>query len=110
MIFSCLLKSMHHQQQRQHQQFQKQLEEKIQLLQHQPFTPAIDLPPEADFLDGSCARGESSATSTPNMSPKASNHSAYSNVSASDVGSGLSTEQEEGEKDDLIFLVGRTDN
>ncbi|XP_077184967.1 serine/threonine-protein kinase/endoribonuclease IRE1 [Paroedura picta] len=94
--------SMHHQ--RQHQQFQKQLEEKIQLLQHQPFSPAIDLPPEADFSDGSCARAESSATSTPNMSPKASNHSAYSIVSASDVGSGLSTEQEEDGDTDVITV------
>nr|XP_028568505.1 serine/threonine-protein kinase/endoribonuclease IRE1 [Podarcis muralis] len=89
--------SVHNQQQRQHQQFQKQLEEKIQLLQQQPFNPPTDLPPEAEFLDGSCVRPESSATSSPNMSPKASNHSAYSNVSASDVGSCLSTEQEEDE-------------
>ncbi|XP_053153299.1 serine/threonine-protein kinase/endoribonuclease IRE1 isoform X1 [Hemicordylus capensis] len=84
--------SVHHQQQRQHQQFQKQLEEKIQLLQQQPCNPPIDLPPESEFLDG---RPENSGTSSPNMSPKASNHSAYSNISVSDVGSCVSTEQEE---------------
>ncbi|XP_061471498.1 serine/threonine-protein kinase/endoribonuclease IRE1 isoform X2 [Rhineura floridana] len=100
--------SVHHQQQRQHQQFQKQLEEKIQLLQQQqPFSPPIDLPSEgAEFLDGSCIRPESSATSSPNMSPKASNHSAYSNVSASDVGSCLSTEQEEDENTATV-VVGK---
>ncbi|KAJ6656489.1 hypothetical protein lerEdw1_003777 [Lerista edwardsae] len=98
--------SVHHQQQRQHQQFQKQLEEKIQLLQQQPFTPPIDLPPEAEFLDSPCVRMESSATSSPNVSPKASNHSAYSNVSASDVGSCLSTEQEEDENAAMV-VVGK---
>uniref|UniRef100_A0A8D0GK82 Serine/threonine-protein kinase/endoribonuclease IRE1 n=1 Tax=Sphenodon punctatus TaxID=8508 RepID=A0A8D0GK82_SPHPU len=104
---SFLLKSVHQQQQRQHQQFQKQLEEKIQLLQQQqlPFSPASDLPPEADFLDISCVRSESSATSTPNMSPRASNHSAYSNISASDAGSYLSTEQED--EDTSLVMVGK---
>uniref|UniRef100_A0A8D0B6D6 Serine/threonine-protein kinase/endoribonuclease IRE1 n=1 Tax=Salvator merianae TaxID=96440 RepID=A0A8D0B6D6_SALMN len=82
--------SIHHQQQ--HQQFQKQLEAKIQLLQQQPFSPSLDLLPETEFLDGSSVKPDTT-TSTPNMSPKASNHSAYSNVS--DAGSGLSTEQEE---------------
>ncbi|KAJ7317982.1 hypothetical protein JRQ81_004144 [Phrynocephalus forsythii] len=87
--------SVHHQQQRQQQQFQRQLEEKIQMLKQQPFSPPTDLPPEGEFLDGSGIRPEGSATSSPNISPKASNHSAYSSVSASEVGSCLSTEQEE---------------
>ncbi|XP_060619095.2 serine/threonine-protein kinase/endoribonuclease IRE1 [Anolis sagrei] len=87
--------SVHHQQQRQHQHFQRQLEEKIQLLKQQPFSPALELPPEGESLEGPCTRPEGSATSSPNLSPKASNHSAYSNVSASDAGSYLSTEQEE---------------
>lgn len=94
--------SVHQQQQRQHQ-----LEEKIQLLQQQklPFGAPSDLPPEADFLDTSYGRTESSAASTPNLSPRASNHSAYSNVSTSDVGSCLSTEQEEGGKVDLVWFI-----
>ncbi|OXB64849.1 hypothetical protein ASZ78_006587 [Callipepla squamata] len=95
--------SMHQQQQRQHQ-----LEEKIQLLQQQklPFRAPSDLPPE-DFLDTSCGQTDSSATSTPNMSPKASNHSAYSSISTSDVGSCLSTEQEEGDDDANTVMVGK---
>ncbi|KAL7989623.1 hypothetical protein Chor_012289, partial [Crotalus horridus] len=88
--------NMHHQQQ--HQQFQKQIEEKLQLLKQQPFRPPIDLPPEAELLEGSCVRQDGSATSSPSMSPKTSNHSAYSSLSASDVGSCLSTEPEGGAK------------
>ncbi|XP_055650140.1 serine/threonine-protein kinase/endoribonuclease IRE1 isoform X2 [Falco peregrinus] len=96
--------SVHQQQQRQHQ-----LEEKIQLLQQQklPFRAPSDLPPEADFLDASCGRTESSAASTPNMSPRASNHSAYSSISTSDAGSCLSTEQEEGDEDVNRVMVGK---
>lgn len=96
------LQSVHQQQQRQHQ-----LEEKIQLLQQQklPFGAPADLPPEADFLDTSYGRTESSAASTPNLSPRASNHSAYSNISTSDVGSCLSTEQEEGGKVDSVWFI-----
>nr|XP_013808558.1 PREDICTED: serine/threonine-protein kinase/endoribonuclease IRE1 isoform X4 [Apteryx mantelli mantelli] len=96
--------SVHQQQQRQHQ-----LEEKIQLLQQQqlPFSAPSDLSPEADFLDASYIRTESSATSTPNLSPRASNHSAYSNISTSDVGSCLSTEQEEGDEDTNRVMVGK---
>uniref|UniRef100_G1N759 Serine/threonine-protein kinase/endoribonuclease IRE1 n=1 Tax=Meleagris gallopavo TaxID=9103 RepID=G1N759_MELGA len=95
--------SVHQQQQRQHQ-----LEEKIQLLQQQklPFRAPSDLPAE-DFLDTSYGQTDSSATSTPNMSPKASNHSAYSSISTSDVGSCLSTEQEEGDDDTNRVMVGK---
>lgn len=95
--------SVHQQQQRQHQ-----LEEKIQLLQQQklPLRAASDAPAEAELLDTSYGRTESSATSTPNMSPRASNHSAYSSISTSDIGSCLSTEQEEGGKvDPWSFIV-----
>ncbi|XP_044305442.1 serine/threonine-protein kinase/endoribonuclease IRE1 isoform X1 [Varanus komodoensis] len=98
--------SIHHQQQRQHQQFQKQLEEKIKLLKQQPFRPPIELPAEAEVLDGPCVRPDSSATSSPNLSPKASNHSAYSNVSASDVGSCISAEQEE-DGNPATIVVGK---
>ncbi|XP_027510053.1 serine/threonine-protein kinase/endoribonuclease IRE1 isoform X1 [Corapipo altera] len=96
--------SVHQQQQRQHQ-----LEEKIQLLQQQklPFGAPSDLPPEADFLDTSYGRTESSAGSTPNLSPRASNHSAYSSISTSDGGSCLSTEQEEGDEDANRVMVGK---
>lgn len=95
--------SVHQQQQRQHQ-----LEEKIQLLQQQklPFHAPSDLPPE-DFLDTSCGQTDSSATSTPNVSPRASNHSAYSSISTSDVGSCLSTEQDEGDDDANRVMVGK---
>uniref|UniRef100_A0A8C3EBB3 Serine/threonine-protein kinase/endoribonuclease IRE1 n=1 Tax=Corvus moneduloides TaxID=1196302 RepID=A0A8C3EBB3_CORMO len=96
--------SVHQQQQRQHQ-----LEEKIQLLQQQKlsFGAPSDLPPDADFLDTSYGRMESSGASTPNLSPRASNHSAYSNVSTSDVGSCLSTEQEEGDEEANRVVVGK---
>ncbi|ETE68960.1 Serine/threonine-protein kinase/endoribonuclease IRE1, partial [Ophiophagus hannah] len=97
--------SMHHQQQRQHQQFQKQIEEKLQLLKQQPFRPPIDLPPET-LLEGPCVRQDGSATSSPNMSPKTSNHSGYSNLSASDVGSCLSTEPE-GDGNSGTIVVGK---
>ncbi|XP_061867068.1 serine/threonine-protein kinase/endoribonuclease IRE1 isoform X2 [Colius striatus] len=92
-----------------HQQQQQQLEEKMQLLQQEklPFRAPGDLPPEADFLDTSYGRTESSATSTPTVSPRASNHSAYSSISASDVGSCLSTEPEEGDEDAHRVMVGK---
>ncbi|XP_025902696.1 serine/threonine-protein kinase/endoribonuclease IRE1 isoform X1 [Nothoprocta perdicaria] len=96
--------SVHQQQQRQHQ-----LEEKIQLLQQQqlPFSAPSDLSAEADSLDASCVRTESSAASTPNLSPRASNHSAYSNISTSDLGSCLSAEQEEGDGETDRVMVGK---
>lgn len=96
---------MHHQQQRQHQQFQKQIEEKLRLLKQQPFRPPLDLPPEAEVLEGPCVRQDGSATSSPNTSPKTSNHSVYSNLSASDVGSCLSTEPEGGAKTQLYIYI-----
>ncbi|XP_042307653.1 serine/threonine-protein kinase/endoribonuclease IRE1 [Sceloporus undulatus] len=98
--------SVRHQQQRQHQQFQKQLEEKIQSLKQQPFIPSTDLHPEGEFFDSPSTRLQGSATSSPNLSPKVSNHSAYSNVSASDGGSCLSTEQEEDRNTNTI-VVGK---
>lgn len=73
--------------------------------QQLPFSAPSDLPPEADFLDTSYVQTESSATSTPNVSPKASNHSAYSNLSGSDTGRCLSTEQEEGGNVNLTSFI-----
>nr|XP_033816601.1 serine/threonine-protein kinase/endoribonuclease IRE1 isoform X2 [Geotrypetes seraphini] len=101
-------KTVHHQQQLQHQQFQKQLEEKIQLLQQQntTFPSPGDMTQDAEFLDATCVRAEGSATSTPNISPKASNHSVPSNLSVSDVGSTVSTELE-GDEDPNIVHVGK---
>ncbi|KAM8945730.1 serine/threonine-protein kinase/endoribonuclease IRE1 [Pelodytes ibericus] len=98
-------KTVQQQQQLQHQQFQKQLEEKIQLLQMQHAT--FQTPPEGisegDFLDITGLRGESSANSTPNVSPKASNHSLYS-LSASEVGSMISAELEEEDEDRRVTI------
>ncbi|KAG8446071.1 hypothetical protein GDO86_013807 [Hymenochirus boettgeri] len=100
-------KTVHQQQQIQHQQFQKQLEEKLQLLQMQnvPFTAPTDVSPEGDFLDVSGVRGEGSAASSPNNSPKFSNHSLCSNLSNSEAASVISTEQED--VDDLSMTVGK---
>ncbi|XP_038613027.1 serine/threonine-protein kinase/endoribonuclease IRE1 isoform X2 [Tachyglossus aculeatus] len=96
--------SMHRQQQQlQHQQFQKQLEEKIQLLQQQqlPFHPAGELAQDPDFLDvATCGQSESSATSSPNVSPRASNHSLHSNTS-------VTREQEEADDETGVVVVGK---
>uniref|UniRef100_H3B8N1 Serine/threonine-protein kinase/endoribonuclease IRE1 n=1 Tax=Latimeria chalumnae TaxID=7897 RepID=H3B8N1_LATCH len=95
------------QQQLQHQQFQKQLEEKIELLQRQQLIlPPPHVSQEADFLDVSRARTESSTTSTPTTSPKASNHSIHSNLSASEVGSSA-TEQEDIVDEETAVTVGK---
>ncbi|XP_066560366.1 serine/threonine-protein kinase/endoribonuclease IRE1 [Amia ocellicauda] len=97
-------KSMHKQQQLQHQQFQKQMEEKIELLQKRQlvFQPPLDLPQDSDFLDGVRLRGESSNNSSPCASPRASNHS---NLSVSEMGSSA-TEHEEGDEESSIVRVG----
>ncbi|KAG8535747.1 hypothetical protein GDO81_027851, partial [Engystomops pustulosus] len=101
-------KTVHQQQQLQHQQFQKQLEEKIQLLQmqHVTFQPAAEAAAEGDYLYVTGVQGESSANSTPNMSPRASNHSMPSNLSTSEVGSVISTEQEDADEETLV-IVGK---
>lgn len=80
------LQSMHKQQQLQHQQFQRQMEEKLELLQRQQlvFQPPSDLPPDADFLDVARVRTESSNNSSPSLTPRASNHS---NLSVPEQGS-----------------------
>lgn len=94
-------KTVHQQQQLQHQQFQKQLEEKIQLLQMQHVT--FQAPAEV-AVDGDDLRGESSANSTPNMSPRASNHSLHSNLSTSEVGSVVSMEQEDADEETKVTV------
>ncbi|XP_043926387.1 serine/threonine-protein kinase/endoribonuclease IRE1 [Protopterus annectens] len=98
-------KTVKHQQELQHQQFQKQWEEKIQLLQKQQllFQPPTDLGQETELTDITRVRSGSSATSTPNTSPKASNHS---NLSISELGSSI-TEQEDGDEDSSMVAVGK---
>lgn len=97
--------SMHQQQQLQHQQFQKELE-KIQLLQQQqlPFHPPGDVAQDAEPLDSSGLYSESSGTSSPSTSPRASNHSLHSSGSASRPGSGPFPEQDDDGKTSCCFL------
>nr|XP_011717806.1 serine/threonine-protein kinase/endoribonuclease IRE1 isoform X3 [Macaca nemestrina] len=102
--------SMHQQQQLQHQQFQKELE-KIQLLQQQqqqlPFHPPGDTAQDGELLDTSGPYSESSGTSSPNTSPRASNHSLCSGSSASKAGSSPSLEQDDGDEETSMVIVGK---
>ncbi|XP_030646250.1 serine/threonine-protein kinase/endoribonuclease IRE1 [Chanos chanos] len=97
-------KSVHKQQQLQHQQFQRQMEEKLELLQRQQliFQPPVDLPPDSDFLEVARGRSESSDQSSSNVTPRASNHS---NLSVSEIGASA-VEHEEGEEISNIVRVG----
>ncbi|GCC35703.1 hypothetical protein chiPu_0014191 [Chiloscyllium punctatum] len=100
-------KTVQQQQQLQHQQFQKHLEERLELMQKRQliFRPPL-LGPESDFLETSRLRTESSSTNTPSASPRVSNHSLYSNHSISEFGSSA-TEQEDGDDDSDIVRVGK---
>ncbi|XP_069785910.1 serine/threonine-protein kinase/endoribonuclease IRE1 isoform X2 [Narcine bancroftii] len=95
------------QQHLQHEQFQKHLEERLELMQKRQliFRPPI-LGPETDFMEAARLRNESSSTNTPSPSPRASNHSVYSNHSVSEFGSSA-TEQEDGDDDSDIVAVGK---
>ncbi|XP_064180323.1 serine/threonine-protein kinase/endoribonuclease IRE1-like isoform X2 [Anguilla rostrata] len=99
-------KSVHRQQQLQHQEFQRQMEEKLELLQRQQlvFQPPADLPPDADFLlDVARARAESSNNSSPSLTPRASNHS---DLSAPEPG-GAGAEQDDGaDEESSVVRVG----
>ncbi|KAF7698222.1 serine/threonine-protein kinase/endoribonuclease IRE1-like [Silurus meridionalis] len=97
-------KSMQKQQQLQHQQFQRQMEEKLELLQKQQllFQPPGDLLPDGDFLEVARGRAESSGQSSANATPRASNHS---NMSHSEPG-GSAAEHEDGEDESSIVRVG----
>uniref|UniRef100_A0A8C4F8U7 Serine/threonine-protein kinase/endoribonuclease IRE1 n=1 Tax=Dicentrarchus labrax TaxID=13489 RepID=A0A8C4F8U7_DICLA len=99
-------KSVHKQQQLQHQEFQRQMEERLELLQRQqPFPPAdvgLGLVPESDYLEVARTRSECSDHSSPNVTPRASNHS---NLSVSELGSSAN-EHEDGEEDSNIVRVG----
>ncbi|KAJ8399645.1 hypothetical protein AAFF_G00407500 [Aldrovandia affinis] len=98
-------KSMHKQQQLQHQQFQRQMEEKLELLQRQQlvFQPPSDLPPDADFLDAARARTESSDNSSPSLTPRASNHS---NLSVPELTSAALEPEDGGDEESKIVRVG----
>ncbi|XP_054393230.2 serine/threonine-protein kinase/endoribonuclease IRE1 isoform X2 [Pongo abelii] len=101
--------SMHQQQQLQHQQFQKELE-KIQLLQQQqqlPFHPPGDTAQDGELLDTSGPYSESSGTSSPSTSPRASNHSLCSGSFASKAGSSPSLEQDDGDEETSMVIVGK---
>uniref|UniRef100_H2LYJ6 Serine/threonine-protein kinase/endoribonuclease IRE1 n=1 Tax=Oryzias latipes TaxID=8090 RepID=H2LYJ6_ORYLA len=95
-------KSVHRQQQLQHQEFQRQMEERLELLQRQqPFSPA-DVTPDGDYLDVTRTRSDCSDNSSPNVTPRASNHS---NLSVSELGT-WTNETEDGEDDSTIVRVG----
>lgn len=97
-----LRQNVHKQQQLQHQEFQRQMEERLELLQRQqPFPPAdVGLAPDSDFLDVARTRSDCSDHSSPNVTPRASNHS---NLSVSEVGSSI-YEHEDGGKALILFL------
>ncbi|XP_071460152.1 serine/threonine-protein kinase/endoribonuclease IRE1 isoform X2 [Marmota flaviventris] len=100
--------SMHQQQQLQNQQFQKELE-KIQLLQQQqlPFHPPGELTQDVELLDTSGPYSESSGTSSPSPSPRASNHSLHSGSSVSKAGAGPFLEQDEEDEETSMVIVGK---
>ncbi|KAF7221008.1 serine/threonine-protein kinase/endoribonuclease IRE1 isoform X2 [Nothobranchius furzeri] len=96
-------KSVHKQQQLQHQEFQRQMEERLELLQkQQPFSPADVGSADADYLEVTRTRSEYSDHSSPNVTPRASNHS---NVSVSEFGSSAN-EHEDNEEDSCTVRVG----
>ncbi|KAG7266764.1 hypothetical protein CRUP_007447 [Coryphaenoides rupestris] len=102
-------KSVHKQQQRQHQEFQRQMEERLELLQRQqPFPPlgdlglSLGLTPDSDYLEVARMRSESSDHSSPNGTPRASNHS---NVSVSELGSSANEHDED--EDATTVRVGK---
>lgn len=95
-------KSVHKQQQLQHQEFQRQMEERLEMLQRQQPFPPGDIVPDSDFLDAAHGRSESSDHSTPNLTPRASNHS---NLSCSEPGNAIS-EQDDNDEDSSIVRVG----
>uniref|UniRef100_A0A8C5C6U4 non-specific serine/threonine protein kinase n=1 Tax=Gadus morhua TaxID=8049 RepID=A0A8C5C6U4_GADMO len=103
-------KSVHKQQQLQHQEFQRQMEERLELLQRQqPFPPlgdlgmGLSLTPDSDYLEVARTRSESSDHSSPNITPRASNHS---NMSVSELGSSAN-EHDEGDEESSTVRIGK---
>ncbi|XP_057201931.1 serine/threonine-protein kinase/endoribonuclease IRE1-like isoform X1 [Triplophysa rosa] len=97
-------KSVNKQQQLQHQQFQQQMEEKLHLLQRQHL---IFQPPDSDFLETAHIRSESSAHSSPNITPRASNHS---NLSQSEMTHSANEHEEAEEECNTVSIVNITFN
>uniref|UniRef100_A0A3Q3T2C6 non-specific serine/threonine protein kinase n=1 Tax=Mastacembelus armatus TaxID=205130 RepID=A0A3Q3T2C6_9TELE len=99
-------KSVHKQQQLQHQQFQRQMEERLELLQRQQPFPSADvglgLAPDSDYMEVAPTRSECSDHSSPNVTPRASNHS---NLSVSEL-CNSANEHEDGEEDSNVVRVG----
>lgn len=95
-------KSVQRQQQLQHQEFQRQMEERLELLQRQQPFPTADmglaLAPDADYLDAAHIRSEGSDHSSPNVTPHASNHS---NMSLSEMG-GSAYDHDDGEETSVV--------
>ncbi len=75
------------------------MEERLELLQRQQPFPAADvglgLIPDGDYLEVARIRSEGSDHSSPNVTPRASNHS---NLSVSELGSSAN-EHDDGGKD-----------
>nr|QBA85661.1 serine/threonine-protein kinase/endoribonuclease IRE1-like protein [Ctenopharyngodon idella] len=64
--------------------------------------PPTDLPPDTDFLEAARTRSESSGHSSPNVTPRASNHS---NMSQSEMGHSAN-EHEDTEDESNIVRIG----
>lgn len=100
-VHSFLSQSVHKQQLLQHQEFQRQMEERLELLQRQqPFPPAevgLGLAQDSDYLEVARIRSECSDHSSPNVTPRASNHS---NMSLSEFGSSANEHEDGGMKKD----------
>ena len=82
------------------------MEERLELLQRQqPFSPTdvgLGLASDSDYLEVARTRSDCSDHSSPNVTPRASNHS---NLSVSELGS-LANEHEDGGKDCKIRSAG----
>jgi len=91
--------SVQKQQQLQHQEFQRQMEEKLEQLQRQQLFPTADvgMAPDSDYLE---VAHTCSDHSSPNVTPRASNHS---NLSVSELGSSAN-EHEDGGKHCEIMI------
>uniref|UniRef100_A0A673ID31 non-specific serine/threonine protein kinase n=1 Tax=Sinocyclocheilus rhinocerous TaxID=307959 RepID=A0A673ID31_9TELE len=61
------------------------------------FQPPTDLPPDTDFLEAAHTRSESSTHSSPNITPRASNHS---NMSQSEMGHSANEHEDAGQQND----------
>ncbi|XP_034046007.1 serine/threonine-protein kinase/endoribonuclease IRE1-like isoform X2 [Thalassophryne amazonica] len=99
-------KSVRKQQLLQHQEFQRQMEEKLELLQRQQPFPSTDvslgLAQESDYLEVARNRLDCSDHSSPNVTPRASNHS---NLSLSELVSSTN-EHEDRDEESAVVRVG----